>query len=543
MPILPDKPFLTLSFGPRSGGIDFLGMRQVNLSVFLEQLIPGLNNVTGDFGVFCLGAWIPWKFEKLAGPKTYTLAGFHKFQEAVEVAVAYVTRSGSPAEERFGVPWRRTGVRNLPQLPGKLTFEGVGRNHTSSLYAAALYGPSLRYIGLLAPSSALAGDGGASGIPVAAKDADTEEIVNGVEAALARSKHFDKVNRLDVPAIDAEALEDLGRHGLHPSFFRTAGVKLKRALLSKLFSADPAGETRRLTAALILATIDRTTVKNVEGLRRCWYTCFLPTGKPLALVGAPLQEHRQKWAVFQARQIQRTAIELLLRCFELAVRDGCRTIDAVIARWRNRSPEELSKILSGTVRQLVRGEAAAVSRSPDLLTASRVWNDKVHGAHASYDDPDETDVDAELLRSLRIVARWWLRTSAWIADGVLPRWFQEGQGERRMSLGWFHRWVATRLDDSVEAMLHDAFSGLVFAQHVKVALMRFDGEVQRLRFTLGDDGIIPCPEVGEKFGSAPKRMDDRLGSFVRLLEDLGVLSWQDGGRLVAGQLSGAATRS
>ena len=70
--------------------------------------------------------------------------------------------------------------------------------------------------------------------------------------------------------------------------------------------------------------------------------------------------------------------------------------------------------------------------------------------------------------------------------------------------------------------------------------MRFDGEVQRLRFTLGDDGIVPCPEVGEDLGSAPGRMNDRLGSFVRLLEDLGVLSWQEGERLVEGQLSDAA---
>jgi hypothetical protein len=518
-------------------------MRQVNLSVFLEQLIPGLNNATGDFGVFCLGAWIPWKFEKLVGPKTYTLAGFYAFQEAIEVAVAYVTRSGSPSEQHFGEPWIRIGVRNLPKLPGKLAFARVGRKRSNTLYAAALYGPSLRYIGLLEPTSALADDGGASGIPVTAKDAETEEIASGVEAALAKSKHFDKVNRPDIAAMDAEALEDLGRHGLHPSFFRTTGVKVKRAFLRKLFSDDPGGQTRRLTAALIIATIDRTTVEGVEDLRRCWYTGLLPTGKSLALTDASLQSHRRGWAVFQARQIQRTAIELLLRCFELAVRDGCRTIDAVIAHWRTRSPEKLASILSGTVRQLVQGEATPVSRSPDPLVASRAWNAKVHGAHDSYDDPDETDVDGELLRSLRVLARWWLRTRAWIEDRVLPHWFQEGQGERRLSMGWFHNWVAGRFDETVEVMLRDAFSDLVFSQHVKVALMRFDGEVQRLRFTLGDDGIVPCPEVGEKFGSAPGRMNDRLGSFVCLLEDLGVLSWEDGERLVEGQLSGETVGS
>src|SRR5947208_8104985 len=114
-------------------------------------------------------------------------------------------------------------------------------------------------------------------------------------------------------------------------------------------------------------TIAQTAVEDVETLRRCWYTGLLPSGKPLGLDDPALREHRQRWAMFRARQIQRTAIELLLRCFELAVGAGSRTVEAVVAHWRKRSPASLAGILSGTVRRLVQGEATAVTRETDIL--------------------------------------------------------------------------------------------------------------------------------------------------------------------------------
>ena len=200
--------------------------------------------------------------------------------------------------------------------------------------------------------------------------------------------------------------------------------------------------------------------------------------------------------MFRARQIQRTAIELLLRCFELAVGAGSRTVEAVVAHWRKRSPASLAGILSGTVRRLVQGEATAVTRETDILAASRAWNAKVHGEHGSYDDEPDRGLDAELLRSLRMLARWWLRTHAWVADRVLPSWVEEGQGGR-LSIGWIRRWVESRLDGTAEAMLRDAFSQLVFAQHVRVALARFDGEVQRLRLLPWTPRCYECQENAE----------------------------------------------
>ncbi len=96
---LPDRPFLTQSFSPRGGGIDFLGMRAVNLRMLQEFLIPGINNATADFGTYCLATWIPWKFRQLAKTKEkFTYSQYREFREAIEIAIAFSQRPGSAAD-------------------------------------------------------------------------------------------------------------------------------------------------------------------------------------------------------------------------------------------------------------------------------------------------------------------------------------------------------------------------------------------------------------------------------------------------------------
>lgn len=538
----PDRPFLTAPFDTTGGGIDFLGMRQVNLSVFLEQLIPGVNNVAGDFGNFCIGAWIPWKFRRLATKSTYTPAAYRRFREAVEVAVAFTSRDGSPADERFGRPrpWARIGANSEPQFTAPLTFAGCRPKRKTSLYDAAQLGPSLRYLALLEPSGALTASGAASGIAVACEDADSTVIAEAVDAALSVSPHSAALFSQRPPEMTADQLDDLGLHGLHPGYHRGLGTEVKRAFLRKLFAPDQPGDARRRTAALILATAALTPVEDVEDLRRCWYTGLLPSGERLMLDDPALAEHRWKWAVFHARQIQRTAVEVLLRCFELAIAAGCRTVPAVVDHWQDRGPTAADGVFDGTLGELVRGEAGA-SPTADLLATARKWGNQIHGDHPAYDDEDEGDEDGELLRALRLVARWWLRTTPWEADGVLPGWFREGGGAK-VGMGWFRDWLAARWERRVADVVRDAFADLVFAQHIKVALTRFDGKLQRLRFTLGDGGIVRCAEVpADKFGGRPSRMVDRLGAFTRLLTDLGVVRCDADERLVAGPLASVAS--
>jgi hypothetical protein len=191
--------------------------------------------------------------------------------------------------------------------------------------------------------------------------------------------------------------------------------------------------------------------------------------------------------------------------------------------------------LDDNLEALVLAEARAAScRGADMLAGSRAWNAKIHGGHELFDDVPYSADDAELLRALRMLARWWLRTVAWVHDGLLP---EETSQRERLPMRMFHYWIEKRFATATSKVLADLFSDLIFAQHVKVALMRFDGEVQRLRFTIGDQGIIPTAEVGNRLGEHPHRMLDRLPSFIGLLCDVGVLGRDGEGRLVRGTTS------
>jgi hypothetical protein len=302
--------------------------------------------------------------------------------------------------------------------------------------------------------------------------------------------------------------------------------------MDKFFCNDPSGQRRLLTAALIHATVTFRPQTDPAGMLRIWYTNLLHDGSAFGLPEPLLREHRVRWAVFQARQIQRTILELFLRCFELAVGDGCRDVDHVIAFWRRRFPES-AKAFDGTMEDLIRAEAKPVSRRSDLAELSRAWNDTVHGAHECYDDmPFESD-ESELHRTLRMLARWWLRLVLWRREVSIAARLENGQRER-ITPGWFHRWIEGQLGSRVKDLLQAIFSDLIFAQHIKFALVRFDGRVQRLRFTLGDDGIVPTPEVRDKLGATPVRMADRLYAFIGLLSDLDVVRSDDESRATAG---------
>jgi len=139
------------------------------------------------------------------------------------------------------------------------------------------------------------------------------------------------------------------------------------------------------------------------------------------------------------RQYQRYILEEFLKCFELAVLAGCRSLNEI-------------------------------ADHPTYI-----------GAISLEDDGEEGCGPA-----LRMLARWWF-------GSVIPLTAQTNSelatlgGEDRISMRWFLRWLEGRLDMDLHRFVTKVYEQLVFAQHVRVALSRFDDQGQRLRFTLGDE--------------------------------------------------------
>jgi hypothetical protein len=179
--------------------------------------------------------------------------------------------------EKIERPRRRMGTQNEPPLPGTLTFRTARRTEVTSMYAAPLYGPSLRYLELLETTGALATDGTSTRIHLATEDEWTKQIVDHVESSLAVSSHFGVAVQLDMPPVDGNTLDDLSLHGLHPCFHRRAPAAIKGAFLRKFFSADSPGQRRWLTAALIRETVTQQESADSASLLRTWYTNLVAT--------------------------------------------------------------------------------------------------------------------------------------------------------------------------------------------------------------------------------------------------------------------------
>lgn len=538
----PGRPFLPRDFSPTGGGIDFLGMRWVNLTLLTEHLIPGINNATSDFGTYCLASWIPWKFRRLCTDRAdFRLSKYRAYQEAVEVMMSHAMRTASPASTKYGEMNRRIGAQQKLALPCTPSFAAAQRKRSNSIFAAPLYGPSLRFLGIV-EGDAIAQDGTSTEIPVTSTDTETTILTEAVEASLSASPAYAVLNGLDVPVVTVADIDDLGTHGLYPAYHRKSSKTVKRAFIAKLL---PTGNNngRTLTAQLMISTLNQCSGLNLETIRAAWHTGRLPTGEELRLSSLPLETHREKWAIFQARQYQRYIVEMFMWCFESALSERISLIDGIVdhALSAFRSNSEFPR----SIREAVTIESQSVTTATEPNTISEHWNRSVHGAHPAYIWVLRRSEMEHCERAIRMLARWWIRTTQWLQWERHRDIFLLG-GEDRISVRWFHNWVSARLDRPIAEFIKEIFEQLVFSQHIRVALSRFDGESQRLRFVLGDAGIIPTRSALEKGlpgNELPGWTADRLWAFTKLLCDLSIVVEDDDGNLSLGDLAEEVSRA
>ena len=528
---IPNAPFLTADFSPRGGGIDFLGLRWVNLTIIGRDLLPELNNVTSDMGTFFLGAWIPWKFRQLCSERAYTEKNYKTFREKVEVALSLTLREDSQIRRDYGPVRNRIGITQRCALPGKLSFKNAKRTDQNSLYAAAIYGPSLRALGLIKAYHSQARDGRESlSIPIAGDDTDAVAIAIGVDDSLKATASYRLLASLESPQFDLEDIRRLGDHGLDPARYRSPEFNsLKASFRCKLLPKDrnDPGYARTLTTRLVLATVaQRHGLSSVE-MRRAWYTGMFDDGRELSLNEAQLTDHCRHWSCFMARQYQRYGIELFLWCFEVALKAGARSVDEIITHWSDRVVRSGAE-LGGSFRGLLKGCAGSLFEKDEIAT-SQAWNAEVHGGDERFEHIAEPQDDEAVLHGLQMLAGWYWRMLLRLQDSKTKELMNLG-GSDRMSMAWFLKWLQERQDRPMRELLKDIFSDLVFAQHIRIALARFDGTAQRLRFLLGDSGIEPTLSA---LSDLAKRslpwMRDRLDTLIALLCDCDVLTMQSEG--------------
>jgi len=528
--ILPNRPFATKNFSLPGGGIDYLGLRWVGLTVLGRDLIPELNNRTSDMGMFCIAAWIPWKFNELCqSERDYTEKNYCLFREKVEVALSATFREESHIERREGEVRDRIGVAQAVTIPGQLSFKGAKRKDQNSLFAPAIYGPAIRSLGFVATYHSEPQPGKRPpNIAVPADNPDTEAIVETVDSCLQQARNYSELATLESPVFDWESIRTLGEAGLDPAVYRAGeyGV-LKAAFARRLLpteSSDP-GYARTLTTRLIIETLKQQNELSLGGLREVWYTKRLSDREDLHFSQSELVHQLGRWSTFLARQYQRYAFELFLWCFEMALSEGARSIEEIIDYWAKRTAKAGNR-LPTCFRDLLKDIAGDIF-SADEEATSLAWNASVMGDDDRYELVDDPKGDEAVLHGLRMFAGWYWRMLSRQGNGDTKDLMKLG-GPDRMGMAWFLQWLQDRLDRPIHDMLRDIFSDLIFAQHMRIALSRFDGSAQRLRFLLGDSGIEPSVSAKKDFANLNLPwMSDRLYTLTSLLCDCDVLEMED----------------
>jgi hypothetical protein len=249
-------------------------------------------------------------------------------------------------------------------------------------------------------------------------------------------------------------------------------------------------------------------------------------GKLLQIKNPKLADHGRRWSCFVARQYQRYAIELLLWCFEDAIKNGNRSIEAVIEYWERRS-KSAGVRFNVTFETFARECAGTMLKKDDLAT-SEAWNEKVHAGVESFEYVDQPRDDNAVINALRMIAGWYWRMLVRQQEGKTKNLMSLG-GADRMSMSWFLQWITQRRKLPISFLLKDIFSSLIFAQHMRIALARFDGTAQRLRFLIGDGGIEATISARSDLGERDLPwMPDRLDTLAGLLCDCAVLAEKDG---------------
>jgi hypothetical protein len=276
----------------------------------------------------------------------------------------------------------------------------------------------------------------------------------------------------------------------------------------------------------MLATLSQRNRLTTEQIRNTWYTGMFDDGKQLQIKDQELADHCLRWSCFMARQFQRYAIELLLWCFEDAIKQGNRSIEAVIEYWERRS-KFAGFDGNATFEHFARKSAGKLLKKDDVAT-SQAWNETVHAGDIHFEFVDEPRDDNAVINALRMIAGWYWRMLVRQQEGKTKNLFNLG-GADRMSMSWFLQWLADRKKLSIRNLLKDIFSSLIFAQHMRIALARFDGTAQRLRFLIGDSGIEATISARSDLGERNLPwMPDRLDTLAGLLCDCDVLAAKDG---------------
>jgi hypothetical protein len=506
-----DGPCFVRPYKPDKGGVDFLGMRQVNLDM-MANCLPGFNNVTLYVRPFSVVSWLYWKFHQLSertGALRVTNKELRVWKEKVETLFTW----GHKLEGVSGIPGTDAKPPGSGAVP--LDFTAWKRSAVNtSLMAAVQYGPAAKNIDGLGFLEPLGGS-------------FFQTVNNGV--ALAKA--------LDVNLRDFGLLEELGHakataedaSELYPAWSILEPSKREQEIFRLAFyDPETIGEQtplgRRSTTLQLAIEILMSAPKplSTDEVRILMFRGRRGS-KRTNSVDPKLKHMWLRWVVLQIRQCQRLAMEGLLSWFENLLVGGSQDTDAVVQETLKvieehkeifplYSPGRALKLIQRKIPSL--DEALQQSEFEPDLDPFRLMGE-IRQAVSNQSER----LAPYCLRSTFLCAAFALLLQS--EASVKPE-IERGSSDRLSLAFWTDtllRWSALGLEE----FLRHFFEMLILSQHFAVAARRFDGQTQRLRISIEEDGL----EFLADKPLVPSVTPDRLYTALSLMLDCGLINWGD----------------
>lgn len=510
----PEKPVFVSPYRDVPGGVDYLGLRAVNLDL-MNQFLPGINNVTEEVRPYSVACWIVWAFaEKVTqqGLDEFYLSDFKRFREKAELLFNWSHSLNSDDFGMFGNA--QVKPKGTEQVP--LSFSDWSRN--VSWFDAVAYGPSLKTengLGFLKQVH--------PGIFAVTKLG--KELAENLDHQLINTNAYEVLAGLGEQFIDETAADSL-----YSGWRRQHASEGERAVFRRAFynrdaiSSNDSMGRRSAAITLVYATIQEANEGLTEQQVRRKIVVQEPSDLPENTL-SDLRASRANWQVLQIRQAHRLAFEVLFGWLEWQVLvNGLKTSGELVKELLQAISSDDSFSNSGT-------------KITDLLAEFEFHSASDARLIEKIDEHDELDFFSHIDQLLAvykddqnnaagIAFRLLLLCSALtenLKQNEHATGFLKQGGALRVSLKFWSTFVASNRNLTLAEFLLIVVENFLLSQHFGFAAARYSEGKLRLRVTIEDTGLVSLLPGGDKVWK-PVVTPDRLATALSLMSNSGIIS-------------------
>jgi len=505
----PSKPFFNTPYKGSQGGVDYLGIRQVNLNL-MALFLPGINNVTYYIRPYSVMTWMAWAFKNKAreeGMYEIKKSEYEQFRQKVEILFGWGHKLDDNDKGLVG----NTQKEPINKANVPLTFKAWKRN--VSWLDAVNYGPSLKTangLGFIYPIKQ----------SIFAPTSLGVELAEALDNRLKKCGGYRKLTSLKSTTGNVALARSL-----HKAWsINTVSAKEAVVFRKALFAPDKITEQTELgrrsaSIKLILSALKSINRPATDDDVRKFMTYNLFPFKKIKDYPEPVAQMNAIWRVLQIRQLQRLSLEKIFGWMELQIIDEGFTSSTEIASslMKNLKSYEPDTFGDSWVEDVLTEYEKSQLTFGSLISSKAKNTDlDIFNYMNQIKDNNTENANAEII-SLRALVLCAIIALELLKDKRAKQYVMDG-GSIRISLNHWANFVYDNKSLSLKYFLIKFIDNYLLSQHFGVAAVRYSEGKQRLRLTIEDRGLVSLLASRKKAWS-PNITSDRLDHILSLMSE------------------------